>query len=103
MSNQTREDAFARVVQGKLGSLAESPSETYLVALREFLYAWIGEVDARLHELRSKPEDEVPEECEYWQELRFQAADRSFDGGEFSAAHQRAPRCQPCGECESCR
>ncbi len=49
--NQTRQDAYTRVVRGKLGSLAHKPTEVYLQSLRQDLYAWIGEVEKALFDL----------------------------------------------------
>lgn len=45
------------------------------------------------------------EECLYWQELRMIAADREFDGGEFSASREPEEMQYPdlCGKCQTCR
>lgn len=51
---KTKEDAYARVVNARLGSLANEPTEEYLVTLRSQLYAFIGEVDAALLKLYTK-------------------------------------------------
>lgn len=39
--------------------------------------------------------------CTYWDEVEFLAADRKFDGGEFSSDVE--PNNEPCGTCESCK
>jgi hypothetical protein len=51
---KTKEDAYMRVYLSRLGSLAETPTEEYLNALRQQLYGFIGEVDAALHKLHTR-------------------------------------------------
>lgn len=46
--NKTERDAFLRVLDGRIGSLAENPSEEYLIALRKYLHMWIDDVDKKL-------------------------------------------------------
>lgn len=48
MPNNTRQDAFERVVQAKLGSLAEEPTSEYLEGLRDQLYVWLREVEVKI-------------------------------------------------------
>jgi hypothetical protein len=42
--------------------------------------------------------------CSHWRELEFMAADREFDGGEFSGPAQvkRGMKHDPCGKCSAC-
>ena len=45
---KTRAQAFERVALAQVGCLAGKPTEEYLLGLREYLYRWIGEVDAAI-------------------------------------------------------
>lgn len=54
IKNQNADDARAHIMLGKLGSLAYNPTEQYLQALRQDLYAWIGEVDKKLAEVHER-------------------------------------------------
>lgn len=49
---KTRQDAYARVINARMGCFAGEPTEEYLVALRSQLYAFIDQVDAELHKLQ---------------------------------------------------
>jgi hypothetical protein len=62
---KTKEDAYARVVNARLGSLAGEPTEEYLVTLRSQLYSFIGEVDAalvKLYERQARQQEQVEDE-----------------------------------------
>ena len=50
------------------------------------------------------PRNDPTQRCEYWDELEFMAADREFDGGEFSgpAQDERGMENEPCGMCPAC-
>ena len=54
---------------------------------------------------RSRRVQEDMERCDYWTEIEFMAADRKFDGGEFSGPLQdeKEMKYEPCGSCGSCR
>jgi hypothetical protein len=47
MKNETRQDAYSRLVQARMGCLVDA-SPAYLIALRELLLAWVGDVDAEI-------------------------------------------------------
>lgn len=47
---QTKQDAFLRVLNAKMGCLANKPSDTYLYELQRQLYIWIDEVNAKIGE-----------------------------------------------------
>lgn len=51
---KTKEDAYARVINARMGCFAGEPTEEYLTALRSQLYAFIGEVERELFDLWSK-------------------------------------------------
>lgn len=63
---KTKQDAYLRVYNARLGSLADEPTEEYLQALRQQLYGFIGEVDAALHKLAVK--QALEEECRQMEE-----------------------------------
>jgi hypothetical protein len=58
IGTKTKEDAYLRVYNARLASLAEQPTEEYLMALRQQLYGFIGEVDAALHQLHTRQAEE---------------------------------------------
>lgn len=63
---KTKEDAYLRVTNARIGSLADEPTEEYLYALRQQAYGWIGEIDAAILKLhtRQAAEEERREEEE---------------------------------------
>lgn len=44
----TKEDAKARLLPSRMGSLGNAPTLEYLQALRAELYSWIDRVDAEI-------------------------------------------------------
>lgn len=57
IANQTRQQAHEQIVlHGQMGSLAGNPSEEYLLALREYAYKWIADIDEALHVLYMEAE-----------------------------------------------
>jgi len=67
MSNRTRQDAYERVSQARLGSLVE-PSEEYLSELRSQLYLWIDEANKALNVVGAVSDDaetEAADACAY--------------------------------------
>lgn len=66
MKNTTRQDAYSRIIQAKLGCLVNADEE-YLFALRGFLFSWIDEIDAHVDaqvraRMAKEPENEDGEE-----------------------------------------
>jgi hypothetical protein len=51
----TANDAFNRVLSARLGSLAGTPTLTYLYALRRYATEWLAEVDAAIAKAENAP------------------------------------------------
>lgn len=61
---KTREDAYARIAQAKIGSLV-NPTEEYLMMLKNELYNWLEKVDEALIKMPSnEPKDQEEEQDE---------------------------------------
>lgn len=58
--NQTAQDAYRRVLDARLGSLANNPTSEYLEALRQCLYQFLAEVEERQHTLLQDSEPLEP-------------------------------------------
>jgi hypothetical protein len=59
MKNKTRDDAIARVLRARMGSLAEGSSEAYLIELRDQLLGWASRIEGELKVMWAREVEEA--------------------------------------------
>ena len=47
--NQTKQDAFERVLDARMGSLVPESTDDYILALEHYLYVWLDEIKVELN------------------------------------------------------